>query len=124
MSADPTSSNSTSTSNLETSFSEVRKRRIQGPNMATATVASGNGHETNKAFKGMDKTSSCTSSAAGLDEQSLLPKSPDLASEEVKKSKPKPPMLNLSIRNIYYTHSSSGKSSLGSPGSPADCGLM
>ena len=78
----------------------------------------------NKSLNALNKTSSCTSSATGSDDQSLLPQSGDLASEEVKKSKPKPPMLNLSIRNIYYTHSSSGKSSLGSPGSPAECGLM
>ena len=124
MSADQTSSRSTSTANLETSFSEIRKRRVQGPNMATATVTSGNGHEANKAVNALNKTSSCTSSDNDSDEQSLLPKSSNVVSEEVKKSKPKPPMLNLSVRNVYYTHSSGGKSSLGSPGSPAECGLM
>lgn len=114
MSAHSEASNSTSAS-LQAAFSDVRKRRTQHPNMTTAT----NGSEKND-----DTEASSDTSAAAPDEQPLLPKSANLASEEAKKQKPKPPMLNLSIRNVYYTDSPSGKASIGSPGSPNACDLM
>ncbi|MCJ1260701.1 hypothetical protein MMC22_000563 [Lobaria immixta] len=113
------------TSGLQASFSDVRKRRTQHPNMATATVTSGNDYKAKQTFDATSEGSSSTSSVTASDEQPFLPKSASLASEEAsKKHKPKPPMLDLSIRNVYYTHSDGGKSAIGSPGSPTTCELM
>lgn len=123
MSPPPTSSHPSS--GLQASFSDVRKRHTQHPNMATATVTSENDHEAKKTFDATGEGSSGTSSVTALDEQPLLPKSASLASKEAsKKHKPKLPMLDLSIRNVHYTHSDGGKSTIGSPGSPAACELM
>lgn len=119
------STSSHPTSGLQASFSDVRKRRTQHSNMATATVTSGNDHEAKQTFDATSEGSSSTSSVTALDEQPLLPKSASLTSKEAsKKHGPKPPMLDLSIRNVYYTHSDGGKSTIGSPGSPAACELM
>lgn len=119
------SDHSTSTSGIQASFSEARKRRTQHPNMATAAIASGSVHRANQTSNTMNEESSNTRSVNVSDEQPLLPKSTNLASEEAKKmSKSKPPMLNLSIRNVYYTHSPSGKSVIGSPAFPSTCDLM
>ncbi|MCJ1464746.1 hypothetical protein MMC07_003359 [Pseudocyphellaria aurata] len=120
MASQSTSFPSTSTSGVEaSSSSDVRKRATQNPNMAATKVTPDPKKIYNAAKYGH---SSAMSYEEG--EEPLLPKSDKLAFEDAKLKSKTPKKLDLSISNVYYTHSQSGKSSLGSPSFPTACDLM